>query len=303
MALGWSCMSMAAINIVVAPWFERKRGVAVSLALTGASCGGVILAPALLALVDRLGFATGVRVAALTMVVMLVPIALVVLGRTPAGLGLAPDGDAATAAPGAAPPAPAAPWRRSDVLRTSRYWTICGAFALGLCAQVGMLTHLVAYLSPMLGTAGVAAALSVTTIGAVAGRFPMGLLVDWMDRRLAACLNFLVQVVGLALLWAAPSPAAIYAGCALFGLGVGNVVSLPGLLVQREFTTAQFATGAIGLLRDGTGSYGVALGLCVALDLVAAGTILLGRPRRRAVSGQRVAKPAPPEEKAAVTNA
>jgi MFS family permease len=206
------------------------------------------------------------------------------------------------------------------VLRTSRYWTICGAFALGLCAQVGMLTHLVAYLSPMLGTAGVAAALSVTTIGAVAGRFPMGLLVDWMDRRLAACLNFLVQVVGLALLWAAPSPAAIYAGCALFGLGVGNVVSLPGLLVQREFTTAQFATtvsliaatnqvtfafapGAMGLLRDGTGSYGVALGLCVALDLVAAGTILLGRPRRRAVSGQRVAKPAPPEEKAAVTNA
>ena len=32
---GWACMSGAAINILVAPWFIRQRGVAVSLALTG----------------------------------------------------------------------------------------------------------------------------------------------------------------------------------------------------------------------------------------------------------------------------
>ena len=37
MALGWACMSGAAINILVAPWFIRQRGVAVSLALTGAN--------------------------------------------------------------------------------------------------------------------------------------------------------------------------------------------------------------------------------------------------------------------------
>jgi MFS family permease len=30
MAVGWACMSGAAINIILAPWFERKRGVAVS---------------------------------------------------------------------------------------------------------------------------------------------------------------------------------------------------------------------------------------------------------------------------------
>jgi hypothetical protein len=33
-------MSGAAINIIVAPWFERRRGLAVSWALNGASCRG-----------------------------------------------------------------------------------------------------------------------------------------------------------------------------------------------------------------------------------------------------------------------
>ncbi len=291
MAFGWSCMSLAAINIVIAPWFEARRGVALSLALTGASCGGMIIAPLLLALVDALGFAAGIRVAVGAMLATLLPVALLVLRRTPAGLGVGPDGMPAPARSGV-PEAVALPGRRTDVLRTRGYWTISAAFALGLVTQVGVLTHLVAYLSPILGTAGVGAALGVTTAAAVLGRFPMGVLVDRMDRRAAASLNFLVQVVGLALLWLAPWAAGIYAGCLLFGLGVGNVVSLPGLLVQREFAPHQFATtlsmiaatnqvtfafapGAIGILRDATGSYAAALAVCAGLDLLAAVVVLV----------------------------
>jgi sugar phosphate permease len=30
MSVGWPTMSGAAINIIVAPWFERRRGLAVS---------------------------------------------------------------------------------------------------------------------------------------------------------------------------------------------------------------------------------------------------------------------------------
>src|SRR5712692_654056 len=37
MSLGWATMSGAAINIIIAPWFEQRRGFAVSLALNGAS--------------------------------------------------------------------------------------------------------------------------------------------------------------------------------------------------------------------------------------------------------------------------
>jgi MFS family permease len=309
MALGWSAMSGAAINILVAPWFERKRGVAVSLALTGASGGGVIVAPALLVLIAHVGFAPALRIAAMAMVATLLPVAALVLRRTPTQLGLRPDGDPRPAeeplATSAEPPTPPL----SASLRSRAYWTISIAFATGLAAQVGVLTHLVSHLTPLLGAAGAGGALSLTTLAAIAGRVPMGALADRLDRRSIAGLNFLMQVAGLALLAWSPFTASIYAGCALFGLGVGNVITLPGLLVEREFPRARFASivslitatnqlafafapGLIGILRDATGDYGLALGLCAAADLIAAAVIVLGRPTQRAL-GER-ASPARP---------
>ena len=49
-------MSGAAINIILAPWWERRRGLAVSLAFNGATLGGVLIVPALILLIGRLGF-------------------------------------------------------------------------------------------------------------------------------------------------------------------------------------------------------------------------------------------------------
>jgi MFS family permease len=294
MSLGWACMSGAAINILVAPWFIRQRGMAVSLALTGASGGGILVAPALLALVAHWGFTAAVRTAALTMVVTLVPLAVIVFRRSPEGLGVGPDGDPVRLPATSSLPTPSAP--RSAFFYTRRYWTISIAFALGLAAQVGVLTHLVSHLTPLLGAAGAGGALSLTTAAAITGRIPMGALADRLDRRTIAGLNFLAQVAGLALLSLASSSAMVYAGCVLFGFGVGNVITLPGLLIEGEFPREQFAAivsvvtatnqlafafapALVGILRDATGSYGASLAVCAAADLAAAGVVAFGRPR------------------------
>ena len=295
MAAGWACMSGAAINILVAPWFRRQLGVATSLALTGASGGGVIVAPALLALIAHQGFGPALRISAVAMVATLLPVAAFVLSRTPAQLGVGPDGEPAPREESARA-RPAEPGR-AQVFGTRRYWTISIAFATGLAAQVGVLTHMISQLSPLLGPAGAGGALSLTTVAAIAGRVPMGALADRLDRRVIAALNFLLQVVGIALLAWPRSHAAIYAGCALFGLGVGNVITLPGLLVEQEFPRDQFAgtvslitatnqlafafsPGLLGILRDATGDYGIAFSLCAAADLFAAAVVVLGRSAR-----------------------
>ena len=57
MSVGWATMSGAAINIIVAPWFDRRRGLAISWALNGGSAGGVLFAPLLTFLIARSGFA------------------------------------------------------------------------------------------------------------------------------------------------------------------------------------------------------------------------------------------------------
>jgi MFS family permease len=79
MSPGWAAMSGAAINIIVAPWFDRRRGFAVSLALNGASAGGIVIAPLLLLLIGRLGFARAMCSAAALMLAVLLPVAGIVL--------------------------------------------------------------------------------------------------------------------------------------------------------------------------------------------------------------------------------
>src|SRR5436305_2749914 len=93
MSLGWGTMSGAAINIILAPWFQRRRGLAVSLAFNGATLGGVLVTPALIYLVGALGFARALAVAALVLVVVLLVMGAAVMRSGPDTLGLGPDGD------------------------------------------------------------------------------------------------------------------------------------------------------------------------------------------------------------------
>src|SRR5437016_9833156 len=79
MSLGWAAMSGAAINIIVAPWFDRRRGLAVSLALNGASAGGVVIAPLLILLIGRFGLTAALSCAAGLMLVILFPTVALVL--------------------------------------------------------------------------------------------------------------------------------------------------------------------------------------------------------------------------------
>jgi cyanate permease len=89
----------------------------------------------------------------------------------------------------------------------------------------------------------------------------------------------------------------LIAACALFGFSVGNLITLPSLIVQREFDprafgvlvslitainqiTYAFGPGIIGLLRDASGSYTLPFYGCIGLELAAAALILVrGRGR------------------------
>src|SRR5438093_12247213 len=292
MSAGWGAMSGAAINIVLAPWFQRRRGLAVSLAFNGATLGGVIVAPVLIPLIGAVGFATTLALAALTLVLVLVPVAVVVMRRNPEDLGLDPDGDRQVSRLGVSSPSLARGWR-GEAMRTWRFWSVSAPFAIGLAAQVGVLTHLVALVAPTLGTGGAARAVSATTAAALIGRLATGAVVDRLNRRIVASATLIIQIAGLALLARAPSAAGVYAGCALFGLGVGNLTTLPGLILavewpRRRFSalvglvvginqfTFAFGPSLVGVVRDWAGSYGLALAACAVLQAIAAALVLLG---------------------------
>ena len=232
MSVGWGAMSGAAINIILAPWFQRRRGLAVSLAFNGATLGGVIVTPAL----HRARRAARLRARA--------HVAAARARSPPArdrrrrhaarpdALGLGPDGD--PPAPRAAEPAVGGGRWRADALRTWRFWSVSAPFALGLAAQVGVLTHLVALVTPALGADGAARAVGRRRRRRWSGAWRPGFVVDRVNRRGVASATLAVQLAGVALLARAPTPVGVYAGCALFGLGVGNLTTLPGLDPRRR---------------------------------------------------------------------
>jgi MFS family permease len=292
MALGWGAMSGAAINIILAPWFRRRRGLVVSIGFTGATLGGVIIAPALLPLIDVVGFTRALATAAIVLLVVVLTVGAGVMRRDPAELGLGPDGDPGVAT-STEPPRSSERPGRGDALRTWRFWSVSAPFALGLAAQVGVLTHLVALVTPAVGAGGAARALSTATAAAVVGRLVTAVIVDRVNPRVVGSTTLIIQVVGLALLGWVPSGPGLYAGCALFGLGIGNLTTLPGLILAVEwprerFTalvglavginqlTFAFGPSLVGVLRDWAGNYGPALGTCTALQATAAVMLLLG---------------------------
>src|SRR5437870_11899010 len=93
MSVGWGAMSGAAINIILAPWFVRRRGLVVSLAFNGATLGGAIVAPALIVLIGVTGFTRALTIGAAVLLVALLGLAFGVLRRGPEQLGLGPDGE------------------------------------------------------------------------------------------------------------------------------------------------------------------------------------------------------------------
>jgi MFS family permease len=75
MAFAWATMSLGAINNILGLWFERKRGLAISLALNGASFGGIVIVPALVFLSGATSFATAMLAGAALVLALMLPVA------------------------------------------------------------------------------------------------------------------------------------------------------------------------------------------------------------------------------------
>ncbi|OLB04430.1 MAG: hypothetical protein AUH14_10940 [Candidatus Rokubacteria bacterium 13_2_20CM_69_15_1] len=296
MAVGWAATSGAAINTLVAPWFDRKRGLAVSIAMNGAAAGGVVIVPLWATLIAARGFATAALVMVGAMMLIVLPLIARYLHRGPEVMGLRPDGAMAGLGDPARRPETMPALPRRELLRSIHFWTISAPFALGLLAQVGFITHQVAYLTPRLGAERAALTLSLTTLAAIIGRLATGVFIDRVDRRLACAANLAVQAVAVVTMIGWPSPSVLYVACALFGLGVGNMTTFPGLVVQVEYPkehfsrvvsfvvainrfTFAFGPGLLGAIRDWSGSYTAALAVCVGCEVVAAIVIVMGRRR------------------------
>jgi cyanate permease len=132
---------------------------------------------------------------------------------------------------------------------------------------------------------------ALLTAMAVVGRVLFSTVIDRLNQRLASSMSFVSQALALVVIINVHNDVVLIAACALFGFSVGNLITLPSLIVQREFdsrsfgvlvslltainqVTYAFGPGVVGMLRDLSGSYTLPFYGCIVLELTAAALIM-----------------------------
>jgi cyanate permease len=225
--------------------------------------------------------------AAAVMVVLVIPVVMIFVGPPPSKSGskISAVGDVATSTQ-----------IRARALRDVGFLSVSIAFSLVLFAQVGFVVHLISFLDPVIGRASATVAIALLTAMAVVGRVLFSTMIDRLNQRLASALSFASQALALLVIINFRNDVLLIAACAMFGFSVGNLITLPSLIVQREFDprsfgvlvslltaitqiTYAFGPGVVGALRDLSGSYTLPFYGCIVLELVAAMLVMVrGKP-------------------------
>lgn len=261
-------------------------GLAVSLALNGASAGGIVVLPLLVYLTAKFGFASAMAIGTIFAAFILLPAVFYWIDKPKPTPG---DESGETGGNGIGEETALT---RRQALNTFRFWTIAGPFALILLVQVGFLVHQLALLEIRVGREQAGIIIAVTTGMAVLGRVAMGFVIDRLDLRIVSAVSMLSQALALAIIAFTNDSVVLYLACALFGASVGNMITFPTLIIRREFSLVDFgmlaglatAIGQItyafgpimfGVLRDFHGDYRSPLLICTVLQIVARIVVLL----------------------------
>jgi hypothetical protein len=296
--IGWAAMGGVVVNAVVSPWFVRTRPAALGAAYNGASFGGLIFSPLWVFLIEMMGFPAAAALIGLATVITVSVLARTFFARTPQQMRLAPDGDAPGAPASSVTSPRAKPLPGSLLWRDFSFITLAAGSALSLFAQIGLITHLYSLLVPALGKEWAGLVMGVGTGAGMGGRMLVAALMPaGADRRLVACMSYAVQIAGTLLLIAAAGSniPLLLIGVLLFGVGIGNVTSMPPLIAQVEFVkgdvprvvalvvaigqgTYAFAPAAFGLIRELSAGEGAYVFAAAALAYaLAGGALLAGR--------------------------
>ena len=138
--LSYGGCGLVPTTTIVARWFESRRPLALSIASTGLSLGGVVFTPFAALLILKFGLAGAAPWIALAFFLGVVPATIWIVRATPQSMGLEPE---------RAPHADGSPDRRTafslpfaEALKSRFFIAVAGTFLFSLGSQVGGIAHI-----------------------------------------------------------------------------------------------------------------------------------------------------------------
>jgi len=232
--IGIPCLSIAPFTIILAHWFERKRGTANGLASVGMGISSLLFVPLFQYLISLWGWRSAFFIFSLLVFAIPLPLNAIFLKHRPEEIGLLPDGDSVDNMPKEAPFHPTASSLKKqglkDVMKTGRFWSVILFPSLIVFGIYIVIVHHVRYLVD-LGVDKMWAVALFAGMGAISGgfRFFWGWLSDRIGREIAYTLGgicFSLGILGLLLFQYIPSFYLLYLFAFFFGAGWGSTAPM-----------------------------------------------------------------------------
>jgi len=300
--LGQGAMTMAPHNLV-AQWFSRKRGRALSLAILGSSASMAAFPPLAQALIDTVGWRQAMATLGLIVWVLVIPLTWLLVQNRPESLGLRPDGEARPEPGEAAGHGEEAEAEARIVgiglrqaLRLPVFWVMAIGAALAPMLNTAMTFHLFSILEEQGLDAQVSAGVfPVLAVSMVVATLVTGWLLDRLPTRVVLSLGLLLLAASMYAMLAAVTPALAVAYAVVFGASSGATMTTsiyiwPTYFGRRFMGSIQGAAKTIGhvgaavgpmplgVAYDLLGGYDEALLALSSLPLAFAVLVLLPRP-------------------------
>lgn len=268
------------VTVLITNWFEKNRGLMISIAMTGISLGGTFLSPLLAWAIGQYGWRKSYFLLGIVSLLVLIPISAFVVRRSPEDVGLLPYGHGEEVTQQKKKKTvPASNWNVSlqEARRTPVLWMFAvGAFLILFTSCI--MGHMSYYLQLSgFDAVSIAAYISIYSIVALVGKLVLGHIYDRFGAKAGILFGggtFLLFLVSFILVEG--SSLMLYAAAVLYGFGTCTAtISVPIMTTSifgaknyseiygfiSAFTMAGGAVGSpvIGLIYDLTGSYRPAL--------------------------------------------
>lgn len=231
-AVGYAFCGLVPTTTVVTRWFHAKRSVALSVASTGLSVGGIVITPFVKRFIDEYELAATTPWLGVALVIGMVPAVLFLIRPDPVADGFAPDGE--RLAVGTAPPKPTGV-AAVDAYRTRFYRAVTLGYVLALGSQVGGIQQLVKLVEDRTDESTAQFAITALATTSVVARLAGGRLVGRVPMMHFTVGLAALQAVALTGVGLSTSKVFIFVFIVLFGMTIGNLLMLQPLLIAQRF--------------------------------------------------------------------
>jgi MFS family permease len=256
-AIGFALSGIIPGTTLVTRWFHARRSVALAVASTGLSVGGLTLTQLASWWIDRNGLADATPWLG-GLFIVFVTLAAVFMWPDPEARGQRPDGGVVDAADPDDAPAPFTGASYDQAVSSRFFWTTTAAFFLTMAAQVGAIAHVANLGTDRVDRATGALAVLALALASVIFRLIGGVVASRVPLAAYTAALAAAQGVSMVLLAEAGTRPAIVATAFFMGATVGNLLMLQALLVAEAFGVVAYAR--IFSLNQLLVTFGVALG-------------------------------------------